>query len=88
VQWTGGVLRSNVHRIRHAPGAQRFVDRYSLALLVRPERNASMRNLIGDKMDTEDSELTAWEWEVKQTMRLARGEAVMQSKGGKHFEGD
>lgn len=85
VQWTGGVLRSNVHRIRYAPGAQRFVDRYSLALLVRPERDASMKRVVGDGEGVEDTDLTAWEWEVKQTMALTRGEAIVQSKGGKHI---
>lgn len=84
VQWTGGLLRSNVHRIRYAPGAQRFHDRLSLALLVRPERNASMKRLIGGgEEEDEGSELTAWEWEVKKTMLYARGGAVTQSKGGK-----
>lgn len=84
VQWTGGLLRSNVHRIKYAPGAQRFRDRLSLALLVRPERNASMKRLIGEgEEEDEGSELTAWEWEVKKTMSYARGDAVTQSKGGK-----
>lgn len=83
VQWTGGLLRSNVHRIKYAPGAQRFHDRLSLALLVRPERNASMRKLVCmEKDDDEGSGLTAWEWEVKKTMALTRGDAVMESKGG------
>ncbi|ROW11900.1 hypothetical protein VPNG_04905 [Cytospora leucostoma] len=83
VQWTGGLLRSNVHRIRHGPGTQRFVDRYSLALLVRPQRNASMRKLVSHEGDVEDSQLTAWEWEVMKTMALTRGESVTESKGGK-----
>ncbi|KAJ4386146.1 hypothetical protein N0V93_009039 [Gnomoniopsis smithogilvyi] len=82
VQWTGGLLRSNVHRIQHSPDAQRFIDRYSLALLVRPERNASMRSLIGDAKDINDCKLTAWEWEVRKAMALTRGDTVMQSKGG------
>ncbi|KAK7751562.1 hypothetical protein SLS62_006512 [Diatrype stigma] len=83
VQWTGGILRSNVHRIRYAPGEQRYVDRYSLALLVRPERDASMRSKIGDELeDTEDNNLSAWEWEVKKAMSLSRKDAVMQSRGG------
>lgn len=83
VQWTGGLLRINVHRIRHAPGAQRLEDRYSLALLVRPERDASMRRLVGDGEDGEDSELTVWEWEVGKAMALMRGVAVAHSNGGK-----
>lgn len=83
VQWTGGALRSNVHRIKFAPGEQRFVDRYSLAVLFRPERDASMQRLLGERRDTEDSNLTAWEWEVKKAMSLKRGDSVMESKGGR-----
>jgi isopenicillin N synthase-like dioxygenase len=87
VQWTGGLLRSNVHRIRYAPGSQRLHDRLSLALLVRPDLNASMRRLAGgsadDDGDGEDSQLTAWEWEVKKSMALMRGDGVAASKGGR-----
>lgn len=84
VQWTGGILRSNVHRIKYPPGQQRYFDRYSLAILARPQRDASMKRRIGpDGDDLEDSNLTAWEWEVKKAMSLSRGEAVMESKGGK-----
>jgi isopenicillin N synthase-like dioxygenase len=83
VQWSGGLLRSNCHRINFAPGDQRFVDRYSLGLLVRPHREASMRPLMGETMESEDGDLTAWEWEVKKVMALKRGDAVMQSRGGK-----
>lgn len=85
-QWSGGLLRSNVHRISYAPGEQRFVDRYSLALLVRPERDASMRRLATkgrDDEDDEDSGLTAWEWEIKKSMALKKGNAVMKSEEGK-----
>ncbi|KAI0839589.1 oxidoreductase [Hypoxylon sp. FL0890] len=82
VQWTGGLLRSNTHRIYHAPGEQRFLDRYSLALLVRPESEASMKRLIGEGEDGEDDNLTAWEWEVKKAMALVTGDEVVRSKGG------
>ncbi|KAI1414510.1 Clavaminate synthase-like protein [Hypoxylon sp. FL1857] len=87
VQWTGGKLRSNVHRVRHAPGDQRFVDKYSVVYLARPERNASMKRLIDadglDDDDEEDGNLTAWEWEVKKAMAMARPDFVSKSKGGK-----
>ncbi|RYP72119.1 hypothetical protein DL769_004520 [Monosporascus sp. CRB-8-3] len=86
VQWTGGLLRSNVHRIRYPPGEQRFLDRYSIAILVRPERNASMKRLAGqgeDDEDNEDNSLTAWEWEVKKSQALQRGDNTVKSKGGK-----
>lgn len=84
VQWSGGALRSNVHRIRYPPGEQRFLDRYSLAVLFRPERNASMNPRVKNGLGAvEETELTAWEWEVKKAMAMKRGETVMESKGGK-----
>jgi isopenicillin N synthase-like dioxygenase len=49
VQWTGGLLRSNCHCINYASGDQRNVDRYSLVIPARPERNASMKRIGGDE---------------------------------------
>ncbi|KAI0001539.1 hypothetical protein F4779DRAFT_622386 [Xylariaceae sp. FL0662B] len=49
VQWTGGLLRSNVYRISYVFGLQRFVERYSLALLARPKRNAIVRRIGGGR---------------------------------------
>lgn len=73
VKWTGGVLKSNMHRINFAPGEQRFVERFSLAILFRPERNASMRTLVGDDgIDDEEEVLTAWEWETRKAMSFKR----------------
>jgi isopenicillin N synthase-like dioxygenase len=82
VQWTEGLLRSNVHRISFAPELQRFADRYSLAILIRPEREASMRGLTGSSGDDKERGLTAWEWEVERMMALRRGDVQMESKGG------
>lgn len=45
VEWTGGLLRSSLHRVVTAPGAQANVPRQSLAYLVRPMKEASMRRL-------------------------------------------
>ncbi|KAH9892307.1 oxidoreductase [Xylariomycetidae sp. FL2044] len=83
VEWTGGLLRSNVHRIRYAPGAQWLADRYSLATLFRPERDASMRQLIGARGDEGKPAMTAWEWEAEQFAAIRRGYYVVKSKGGK-----
>ncbi|KAI1270304.1 Clavaminate synthase-like protein [Xylariaceae sp. FL1019] len=79
VQWTSGALRSNVHRINHAPGSQRFVDRYSLGLFIRPNRDAPMNPLTGDGDKTQ---LTAWEWEVRKLMGFQREERNGVDKGG------
>ncbi|KAI8950466.1 Clavaminate synthase-like protein [Xylaria longipes] len=85
-QWTGGILRSSMHRVTHAPGSQRFVDKYTVAYLARPERNASMKRLLntheaGD--NEEDDNLAAWEWETKKAMSMARVNYVTQTKGAK-----
>jgi len=50
VEWTGGLLRSSLHRVVTASGAQASVPRQSLAYLVRPEWSASMRRLEGGTM--------------------------------------
>ena len=71
-----------MHRIKYTPGLQRSVNRYNLAILFRPERNASIRSKVGDD-DAEEGDLTAWEWEVKKAMSLARDGASVQSQGGK-----
>lgn len=71
-KWTGGILKSNIHRISFSPGKQRFVERYSLGILFRPDKNASMRRLIGESDVNDDEDLLAWEWEVKKAMSLKR----------------
>lgn len=69
VQWTGGLLWSNAHRVTYSPGGQRFVDRYSMSYFLRPEQNAPMKRIIGDGDDDSDAaNMTAWEWETKKTM--------------------
>jgi isopenicillin N synthase-like dioxygenase len=78
--WTGGILRSNIHRVATAPGQQAACTRYSVAYLVRPEANASMRRLdssvIPPPAEGVDEEiLCARDWEA---MRAAQ---VMVGKG-------
>ncbi|KAF4472870.1 oxidoreductase [Fusarium albosuccineum] len=68
VQWTGGLLRSNAHRVTFSPGDQRSMDRYSMAYFLRPERNVSMRRLIGQGDDGDVANMTAAEWEARKTM--------------------
>ena len=45
VKLTRGLLRSNIHRVTYAPGAQAEHPRYSLAYLARPEDKTIMRGL-------------------------------------------
>lgn len=45
VEWSGGELRSNLHRGSFAPCAQAEVEGYSLAYSIRPEDVQSMKRL-------------------------------------------
>ena len=88
VEWTGGILRSNEHRVIVAPGDQAKYPRYSVAYLVRPEKTVSMRRLVGGCISSvaEDEQgevlLTAEEWEMKKAMALRAGADCARSKGG------
>jgi isopenicillin N synthase-like dioxygenase len=45
VQWTGGLLRANMHRVTTPPGEQAKCTRFSVGYLVRPAADASMKRL-------------------------------------------
>lgn len=99
VEWTGGVLRSNIHRVSYAPAEQRLVERFSLAMLVRPCNDARMQRVVGGLIPTlEDDErdgisvggvgiagLSAVEWETKKAMMLKTGKDFAQSRGGREM---
>lgn len=71
-QWTGGRLKSNEHQINIAPGNQRFVDRYTLGILVRPDKTVSMKNVFTeDKQRMRYEDLNAWEFEIEKARQLA-----------------
>ena len=96
VEWTGGVLRSNMHRVNYAPGAQAEVPRYSVAILVRPSKNVKMARLQGGMIPVPESNgsaksqeqaaemanLTAVEWERKKAAALFSGKDIARSRGG------
>lgn len=79
-QWTGGILKSNLHQVVSAPGKQGDVTRFSVAYLVRPEGNSSMRklavegSLIEKAREGEEIDMTAEEW-AKEKSRLAHSGA-------------
>lgn len=45
VEWTGGLLRSTIHRVVTPPEKKATCTRRSLAYLIRPDHNGSMRRL-------------------------------------------
>lgn len=68
-QWSGGILRSSMHRIATPPGLQAGCPRYSVGYFLRAEASASMRRLQeGDVIPRlaegeEENSLCARDWE-------------------------
>ena len=88
VTWTGEILRSNMHRVTFAPGKQGKCPRYSVAYLIRPERNVPMKRLVGGYIPSaaedgeEESALSANEWEIRKATALTNGSDCAKSRGG------
>lgn len=96
VKWTGGVLRSNIHRVTYPPGLQGEFDRYSIAYLVRASGDTDMRTLkaalIPDAEATEEadeeSEILAGDWEKKKSVALLQGKDCVKRTGGRPLKGE
>lgn len=90
VEWSGGVLRSNLHRVFFAPGEQATHERYSLAYAIRPEGVASMKRLnypgcaVPDAEEgEEDLDFSAAEWLARKGKAIREGKNAASSKGGR-----
>lgn len=88
VEWTGGVLRSSLHRVVAAPGEQASVPRMSVAYLARARNDAAMKRLVSDVIppleDGEEGEKrTMKEWAAWRAVQVMRGELKPQTNGGK-----
>jgi isopenicillin N synthase-like dioxygenase len=82
VMFSGGRLRSNLHRVTAVPGEQGRVERYSAAYFMRPEDDVLMQALDGDK---EGGNLyTAKEWVALRSNAVQKAMVPMQSNGGRH----
>ena len=79
VEWSGGILRSSIHRVTYPPGAQAKCTRYSVAYLVRANKTANMKRLKSDKIPSveEDGEpdldVSCQEWELRKSQALTAG---------------
>ena len=88
VKWSGGILRSNIHRVTTPPGRQADSPRYSVAYLLRPAVKASMQRLYGGGVippyaDGEGNEsLYAQDWEMIETAQYVAGNSLPRSTGG------
>lgn len=88
VEWTGGILRSSLHRVVTAPGEQAFVPRQSVAYLVRPRNSASMRRIKGGiippvGVGKEDETRSVNEWAAWRARQVMLGQLKPQTRGGK-----
>jgi len=90
VEWSAGILRSNMHRVTYAPGEQGRVTRYSHAYLVRPDSDAPMKRLSGEgslvpelEEGEEDNLMSARDWEVHKAVAIKAGRDNARSRGGR-----
>lgn len=75
VKFTGGLLRSNLHRVVSPPGLQASETRYSLVYFSRPEHDVILRRLKGGLIDeqrmsgSEDEEgVKSKDWLLRRAM--------------------
>ena len=89
VEWSGGILRSNLHRVVTPPGPQAGCVRHSVAYLIRPEAEASMKRLANSAVipapdgGEEDTELCARDWEAMRAAGIMNGKNLARSTGGR-----
>ncbi|PQE18295.1 2OG-Fe(II) oxygenase family protein [Rutstroemia sp. NJR-2017a WRK4] len=99
VEWSAGILRSNMHRVTYAPGEQAEVTRYSLAYLVRPSGDAPMKRLAPPTYPSSlvpplaedeeaENEMNAREWEAHKAVAIRSGKDNARSRGGRPFNGE
>ncbi|KAL2811251.1 hypothetical protein BJX63DRAFT_444279 [Aspergillus granulosus] len=90
VEWTGGLLRSSLHRVVTTPGEQVSVPRRSVAYLVRPANSASMRRLRGGLIplvrgEEEEETRAVNEWATWRSRQIMLGHLKPQTRGGGVF---
>jgi isopenicillin N synthase-like dioxygenase len=92
VEWTAGILRSNMHRVTFGPGAQSKTIRYSLAYLVRPFGDAPMKRLSGGQSlvppigeDEEENLMNSRDWEIHRAIAIRAGKDNARSRGGREI---
>lgn len=78
-QWTGGLLRSSLHRVLTAPGEQAKVGRRSVAYLMRPRQDASLRRFVGGIVpplgpEEEDETRSVEEWNEWRSRQIVKGQ--------------
>ncbi|KAB8300562.1 hypothetical protein EYC80_000720 [Monilinia laxa] len=95
VEWTGGILRSAMHRVTSAPGDQASVTRYVVGYFARPAGDALMKRLAAPEYPFSlippvegeecgvDMNARDWEWHKLSSVKAGN---IGGSLGGKPFE--
>ena len=93
VQLTGGVVRSNMHRVVPAPGAQSESPRFSIAYVLKPPYACRMERLKGEGIpcgeegeEEEENVGTYEEFHAKKSKGIREGKNLVGSRGGKKTE--
>ena len=88
VKMTGGLFRSNVHRVDPPPSAQASHTRYSLVYFSRPRDNVILKRIEGSDMIPKlppgmiEEEINAKDW----ILRRAMGKRVGNFQGEEHWD--
>ncbi len=87
VRFTGGLLRSNVHRVVSPPGEQGKETRYSVVYFSRPGDEVLLRRLRGGVIPEggEGEEMSAKDWIELQAMRLRKVDGKMSDEERKRL---
>lgn len=82
VKFSGGRLRSNVHRVVPPPGEQAVCERYSLVYFCRPGNGVVLRSLMRGEEEEEKGEgVTAEEWILRRALGRRRVDGWKDSGG-------
>lgn len=74
-KFTGGLLRSNIHRVVSPPGEQAEETRYSVVYFSRPEDEVVLKRLEGGvipKGEDDGQAMNSKEWIKLQALRLRK----------------
>lgn len=90
VQWTGGALRSNMHRVVPAPGAQSECPRFSIAYVLKLPYACRMERLKGERFphgeDNKEKVERYEEFHAKKSNGVGEWKNLVGGRGGKKTE--
>ncbi|KAJ4290509.1 hypothetical protein N0V90_010726 [Kalmusia sp. IMI 367209] len=81
VKFSGGRLRSNIHRVVPPPGEQGRVDRYSLVYFCRPGDDVVLRGLVEGGGEEEGEGVSAKEWILRRALGRRKADGWEKSAG-------